>query len=60
MRFALMRQAKNLLREKLNGAPKEKRIAMAKREYEMELRAAGISRSNAKLAVAIRFKGRDA
>lgn len=56
MRFALMRQAESLLRENLNGAPREKRVAVAKRKYEIDLRAAGLSRKQAKLAVAVRFK----
>lgn len=49
------RRAKALDRDNMRGQPREKRIAAAKRKYEIELRAAGLTRSQAKRAVAVRF-----
>lgn len=37
-------------------APKKRRIAEAKREMEQRLRAGGLSRSEAKIAVAAHFR----
>lgn len=51
----LRRRAATFARREGTGDRKEKRIARAKREYELQLRAQGLSRTNAKLAVAVRF-----
>lgn len=52
---ALIRRAATLARDKARGAHKQKRIAIAKRKHELELRAAGFTRKQAKIAVSIRF-----
>jgi hypothetical protein len=39
-------------------APKKQRVAESKREMEKRLRAGGLSRSGAKLAVAAHFSGK--
>jgi hypothetical protein len=54
----LLRRAATLARSQGSAAPKDQRIAQAKRAYELELRAAGFSRSDAKHAVAVRFSPR--
>lgn len=51
----LKRRAETFARSQGTGAPKDQRIAEAKRAYELELRAAGFSRAKAKHAVAVRF-----
>jgi hypothetical protein len=53
----LYRRAATFARKQGTGDSKEKRIASAKRKYELELRARGVSRSQAKIAVAVRFNG---
>ena len=50
-------RAATFARKQGTGDSKEKRIASAKRKYELELRARGVSRSQAKIAVAVRFNG---
>jgi hypothetical protein len=50
-------RAATFARSQVAGDPKAKRIASAKRKYELELRARGVSRSQAKIAVAVRFNG---
>jgi len=50
-------RAATFARKQGTGASKGKRIASAKRKYELELRARGVSRSQAKIAVAVRFNG---
>lgn len=51
----LRRRAVTFARKQGTGDPKEKRIARAKREYELQLRAQGLSRKSAMIAVAVRF-----
>lgn len=51
----LKRLAANLTRSQGSSAPKDQRIAQAKRAFELELRAAGFSRAKAKQVVAVRF-----
>jgi hypothetical protein len=51
----LQRKAAKLARTQAPGAPKELRIARAKRQFEFELRAQGLSRSAAKTATSVRF-----
>lgn len=56
-RFSLLRRAAALARAVRPGLPKDLRINLAKRQYEAELRASGLSRNAAKIAVAVRFRG---
>lgn len=51
----LRRRAATFARSQGTGDPKAKRIALAKREYELQLRANGFSRAQAKHAVRVRF-----
>ena len=52
----LLARASTLARtEAPPGAPKDLRVARAKRAYELQLRAAGLTRSQAKTAVSVRF-----
>lgn len=51
----LLRRAATFARSQMAGADKDARIAAAKREYELQLRANGFSQSQAKRAVAVRF-----
>lgn len=51
----LARRAAKFARSQVSGEPKEKRIASAKREFELQLRASGFSREQAKHAVRVRF-----
>lgn len=53
----LYRRAATFARKQGTGDPKAIRISKAKRQFELELRARGVSRSQAKIAVAVRFNG---
>lgn len=56
MAKTLLDRAAELVRERMNSKPKALRIAAAKRRLELELRAAGYSRSHACAEVARRFQ----
>ncbi|MCC7311843.1 MAG: hypothetical protein IT510_11410 [Sulfuritalea sp.] len=54
-REKLIRRAESFTRSQGTGAPKDQRIAEAKRAFKLEFRAAGFSRRKAKQAVSVRF-----